>query len=235
MVRWSWRTAANTAAALTAVAALAFGALPVLAQTTPAAGSASVRVEAPPGELPKGTNTVDVQVMVDNVENLGGFQFILNFDPNVLKATGADAGPFLGSSGREVLCNDPTIDDGAIRLSCVTLRQLPAGAVGSGLLATVHLDVIGSGRTDLSLDRVMLNTPPGQSIPMSGVTGSSLVAPDRGGGFNWMLWGPVIGVIVAVLAVAGGGGLVLASRRAGRGLVPQRASQASDAEIAPPR
>lgn len=212
MLKLPWRTAL-----VSAVAVLALAAASATAQTP---AGPSVRLQGPQEEIPRNQKTVDLQLMVENVQNLGGFQFILNFDPKILEATGAEVGDFLGSSGREVLCKDPTIDEGALRFACVTLRQQPAGANGSGLLATVHLKVRGSGPTDLSLDKVGLYTPPGEIIPPAAITGSSLVVAG-GSGTNWALWGTIIGLAaVAVVVLAGGGLYLLISRRSARSKAP---------------
>lgn len=212
MVRLAWHAALVVAVA---AAALAIGSA---AAQTPA--GPSVRLQVPPGEIPHDQKTLDLDLMVDNVQNLGAFQFILNFDPKVLEATGAEVGDFLGSSGREVVCKDPTIDEGAVRFACVTLRQQPAGANGSGRLATVHLKIRGSGPTDLSLDKVGIYTPPGETIPLAAVTGSSLVVTG-GGGTNWALWGTIIGLAaVAVVVLVGGGLYLFMARRSARSKAP---------------
>jgi hypothetical protein len=103
----------------------------------------------------------DVDVIVAGVNNLGGFEFTVQYDPAVVSFTNVDVGPFLGSSGRPVNCVAPqAIPPDKIRLSCVTLGVSPAGASGSGVLASLRFTPITSGVSPLSF------------------AGSTLVAPD---------------------------------------------------------
>jgi hypothetical protein len=191
-------------ATLFAIAAVSLGGA-VLWHTPGAAaqsgGEAVLRITPPVDvEAKEGGDPIPFEIAVENIENLGGFGFVVQFDHNVFEYDSAQRGEFLGSSGREVACNEPVSADGSVRLSCNTLRPEPAGPDGNGVLMTVLLRPTGSGTTEVNLDRVKLVNP--DSTPIEPVTTQAATLDvEATGGFNWLIWGPLIGV--AVLAVAG--------------------------------
>jgi hypothetical protein len=178
------------------VAALAaFGSFAVFPPAASAQdGSATLRIVAPTEEVKEGDESVPVQIILDNVSNLGGFQFVLQYDGDVFEFQQEQRGDFLGSTGREVVCNDPLSDVGSVRIECVTLRPTPEGASGSGTLSTVLLKAKGSGDVQFTLDRIKLIAADetGTVIPSTGETASLNVKGDSG--MNWLIWGPVIGL-----------------------------------------
>jgi len=191
------------------VAALLAGA--VVAANAPAglaqSNEAAIRITGPIEPVDKG-DEVPFDITVENVENLAGFGIVLSYDPDILDFSGeaihAQKGDFLGSSGREVVCPEPIRDAGSMRFTCLTLRFEPAGATGSGKLATITLRARGSGTTEVNISRAQLiavsQEEPPPEIP-STTTGTSIEVKGSGG-LNWLIWGPVIGV--AVLAIGGG-------------------------------
>jgi len=68
-----------------------------------------------------------VNVSIDNVVNLGSFQFDLTFQTDIVEGQGVDMGDFLGNTGRNVLQADPDIDNrlstGAVRLGSLSLSD----------------------------------------------------------------------------------------------------------------
>jgi hypothetical protein len=195
-----------------AAAVLAFAAI-LLASGSLAAPAASaqdgdvvvtVAAVAPEEEIKEGGDPIAFDVTVENVENLGGFQFVLLYNNRVLEFDSAQKGDFAGSTGREVVCNDPITAEGSVRLSCNTLRPEPAGPDGGGKLMTVMLKPTGAGNTEVLLDRVKLVAADESASDIGPITTqTTAVSVEGSSGFNWMIWGPVIGVIV--LAVVGVG------------------------------
>jgi hypothetical protein len=191
-------------------------------------GDAVVRVTAPTTPIKKGDLRVPFEVTIENVKNLGSFQFELTYSATVFELvdpeTDAEKGDFLGSGGRPVVCNPPISDTGAgvARFTCVTLGPTPKGVDGSGKIATMYLHAKGSGSSDVTLHRVKLvgvgdataepTSPEAQPIlPFTVADTSVSVAGD--GGMNWLIWGPVI--VIAIVAVAGGGFAALRMRAGG--------------------
>jgi hypothetical protein len=179
-------------------AGIAVTALPPVA-TAQEEGGAEIRAEAFE-EIRDGEEVVRVDVSVENVENLGAFAFVLQFDETkvgIIEEQAFERGEFLGSTGREVLCQDPTVDAGAARYECVTLGGEPAeGASGNGKLASVYFKPNGDGSASFELSRVDLATPPGDDIDVTVTAGQISVNSDDS--FPWLL---VAGIAVAVAAV----------------------------------
>jgi hypothetical protein len=194
------------AAALLASATALFWSTGALAQGS----TATVSLTAPSKAAPDGAE-IDVLVNVKDVKNIGGFQFILTVDSGVLQPVSVAKGEFLGSSGREVYCPEPTIDSSSVLLKCVTLRPEPAGADGSGLLATVKFKPLAAGNTSLALSHVRLLEPDGTEIESKSEDSSLKVA--KGGSSSKTLWLIVGGVaVVAILVVAGGSTFAMRQR-----------------------
>lgn len=194
-------------------------------------GGTVIRVTGPTTAVKKGQLRVPFDVNVDNVTNLGSFTFDLTYDASVFQLVDADhdaeKGDFLGSSGRPVVCNPPIIDAGAgvTRFTCVTLGATPKGADGSGKLATIYLQATGAGSTDITLNRAKLYevgdasaapTDPNALPPITFTTQNTTISVSgSNGGMNWLIWGPIIGV--AIVVVAGGAFGALRMRRSGAG------------------
>jgi hypothetical protein len=196
-------------AGVTVCALLAFTVTHVAAQST----RAVVEAEAKRTEK-DGREVIQVDVLVRNVEDLGAFEFVLTFDGDILKV-GQDSvveGPFLGSSGRQTYCPEPTIDNNALRYACVTLGPTPReGAKGEGLLASVFFEPKGGGEASIEFTRAQLATPPGERIDAEWRPGK--IALESGGRLPWWAWA-LIGVGgVAWLAAVGGTVAALLLRR----------------------
>lgn len=141
-------------------------ALATLIQRGHAQGNeAVVRAVPPSPSVSASAGKIDVAIEVENVSNLAGFQFFLAVDPDVLRLLSADKTPFLAQGGREIVCRDPVIQDGVVLFGCVTLRSTPAGVDGTGTIATVSVQPLGSGRSTLTLSKVTLVHPDGSVLP----------------------------------------------------------------------
>jgi hypothetical protein len=98
-----------------------------------------------------------VDVVIEGVSDLGSFEFELIIDPEVVRLVGVTAGPFLGSTGRQLRCPAPTYSQPAAGMPADTLKFACAtgtgiqGAAGSGTLATVTLAPRKAGTSILNL------------------------------------------------------------------------------------
>jgi len=158
-----------------------------------------------------------VDIRISNVEDLGAFEFVLVFDGNLAQVDRVEKGEFLGSSGREVLCLDPTIDTAAVRYECVTLGAEPVrGSDGSGVLASVFLTPKAKGKTAVELTHVKLQNPTAVTID-SRVDDATLEVFGHDGRNEWIFWSLIAGGTVAAIAilVAAGGVLLARRQRAG--------------------
>ena len=186
-------------------------------------------LEVPVERIEEGGTDFKVGVAAENVSNLAAFQFTLSYDPSIIKYVGVSPTTFLKSTGREVMCPEPSVDEGkprTLKLNCVTLGPPvslggAAGPDGYGVLAEVAFSPVGGGTVSLELkDGVLLAAEiDAQGAPAeigTVVEGASLYIVPSGGGFAWMIWGPVIGVVCAAAVV--GAVVLVMRRRGGRGL-----------------
>lgn len=159
-------------------------AFPARAQETPEATpeetGTRVRLNLPEEVVTVGQEFV-VEVLIEDVEHLAGFDFTIEYDPSLVEpveeadvtpipgdgAAGriqlrGEVGEFLAASerGENLLCNTPFALEGgtgnAVLASCATLGPPPcagglAGASGSGLLGRVFFKAKAAGTTTLLL------------------------------------------------------------------------------------
>lgn len=125
------------------------------------------------------TQRVDVRVRnVNYSTGLGAFEFTFKFDPNVATVTLVQEGPFLGSTGRAVICTSPTIAPGSVNFSCNTQTNTPNGPLVSGVLATVTFQPASTpGLTTLVFNKTHLIDITGEvPLPHAALNGSLRVA-----------------------------------------------------------
>jgi len=187
------------------------------AQEAQEAQEAQAKVKASATEVERdGEQYVRVDVMIEDVEDLGGFEFVMSWDGHLLEAGDENAierGDFLGSTGRQVYCDAPVLEPYALRYACVTLGQEPReGASGDGVLASVYLRPEGDGNSSIQFTHAQLSTPPGERIAAEWESGE--VAVSSGGSDNglWIAIG-IGAAVVSAVVVAVGGGLLLYRRR----------------------
>lgn len=159
----------------------------LLLRGAPAASAADVRVWIEPVQA-KGEFSADftVQVMIENVTDLGYFQFTLEYDPGVVLAKGAVLGDFLGSTGRSTSGLGPRFDNskGTLTFGGFSFGT-PKGPDGKGVLAEVTFTGLARGVSPLRLKNVLVSDSNNQSIKgftvqegVAAVGGAPVVTPD---------------------------------------------------------
>lgn len=139
---------------------IVLAALIVAAVCVPRVGAASpgttLRVEPASLEVRPGAE-FQVQVRIEDVENLGGFQVELAYDPSVMTVKDVAMGDFLVSTGRSKIPLGPQVnnEEGTALLGAATFGDAP-GPDGSGLLATITCVARGEGSSALSLQGVQV-------------------------------------------------------------------------------
>jgi hypothetical protein len=111
--------------------------------------------------------TVDIKV--ENVTNLFGVAFVLNYDTTYINALSAQKGDFLGA---DVIWLDPVIDDIKGTVSIGITRKRPASGVdGSGVVAKVTfksaLETPDGTPVDFIITDIAANNPSGVPIPLT--------------------------------------------------------------------
>ena len=135
-------------------------ALVVTQVSIPEAGAAApgTRVRIEPADLVVDLNeTFVVQVMIEESNDLGAFQFDLTYDPSIVQVTKAVLGDFLGSTGRSMVPIGPEVNnaEGRVTLGAISLGSA-AGPSGTGVLVTITCIAHGEGSTALELQEVQV-------------------------------------------------------------------------------
>ncbi len=98
--------------------------------------------------------TVDIDIR--DAVNLGAFQFTLGFPTDLVSYDSVEIGPFLGSTGRQVITFPPVVQNGKVTFVAVSQRGAP-GPSGAGTLATVRFEALGGGSGVLGLSEVLIS------------------------------------------------------------------------------
>ena len=146
------------------LAAAVFGLATLTLAPRAGAQETKMRLGVPSGETKVGGAPFTVDVLVENVVNLGAFEFTLGYDASVLEFVSVEKSDFLASSGRRVECLDPRVSPGSVRLVCVTLGATPPGPDGSAVLATLTFTPAAAGTSPLQFNTGILALPDGQRI-----------------------------------------------------------------------
>lgn len=188
-------------------------------------------VEEPVEPLPAGQE-FPVDVLVDSVEHVAGFDFTITFDPDKLEFVRAEGqGEFLNTGERpDIRCPDLTVGEGSLSVLCNTFGPPlclggGVGASGSGLLATVVFLARGKGDatielsdSTLALDDLEPCDPESPVISIPHRREGALTVPMEGGGGGFstgLLIGIIAGAAIGAVVVVGGGLLWYRRRQAG--------------------
>lgn len=113
----------------------------------------TVRVEPSTLQVRPGED-FEVQVVIDDVEDLGGFELTIAYNPSVIDLQDASTGDFLGSTGRMAVPVGPDIDqeEGTMALGALAIGD-SAGPTGTGLLATLTGRALQEGTSPIELQK----------------------------------------------------------------------------------
>lgn len=134
--------------------------MPILALISGAAASLNTIVYVSPPSIFDPTlipgTQFSVDIVVEDVQGLWGYQFEMSFNPEVLQGVSVEVGPFLGSAGGTVLeitGSGFNNEAGTLSLTGATLWETDSAYCpnGNGVLATVTFEVVGYGGSSLKL------------------------------------------------------------------------------------
>ena len=143
-------------------------------QTFLSAFATTVKIDPASQQIPlPGTETVNVSI--EDVANLGAFEFTLKYDGSIVKivqATDVQLGDFLGNTGRTVVPTGPEIDNdaGEMTFGAFTFGDNP-GPDGDGVLATIIFTAQSEGASALDLTDVQVTDINGDVIPIDVIDG----------------------------------------------------------------
>ena len=95
-----------------------------------------------------------VDVLIQDVNDFAGFQFLFGFDPAILAATTVTSGDIFGL---DTFLIDDTIGANSVSFSESTFAAIGLDIVGPSLLATISFNAIASGVNALSLSDVIFS------------------------------------------------------------------------------
>jgi len=146
---------------------------------TPTPGPTALTYVSPPSQVvPVGSN-FGVDISIQDVSNLGSYEWLLLYNEDLLDFAGVVNGPFLGTTGRPVFCPAPILDVGSVRFGCSTTGATPAGPDGAGVLSTVTFSAQAQGTSPLDLVWAQLSDPLANDIPTTVEDGQAiLVVPS---------------------------------------------------------
>ena len=111
-------------------------------------------------------DTFTVDFMVENIDNLAGWQTDIVFNPGVLKALSVSEGDFLGQGGGDTFFKDGTINNTIGKITGVQGVQLSKGDVNRyGTLLSVRFTAIANGESQLTADNFQAGSSRGEKIP----------------------------------------------------------------------
>ncbi len=140
-------------------------------------------IDTPAEEIAVG-DTLTLHLNVENVDDLGGWQADLTFDPKVLKAVRVAEGDFLKQKDAETFFAEGSIKNPLGKIIGIKSLQLDGPAVtGLGRLLSVTFTAIGTGTSEITLDNFIAGTRRGEktrSVPpeMTITVGGTRAAPE---------------------------------------------------------
>ncbi len=138
----------------------------------PGGSGAILSVRPASQEVSVSSSTITTTVVISDVNNLGGFEVTLVYDPSVVHVEDVTLGDFLSSTGRTVSPLSPQVDNttGRVIFGGYSLGTQP-GPSGTGVLATVTLSPQDAGQTDLIL----------QNSQVVDISGSTMEVTNQNG------------------------------------------------------
>ena len=129
-------------------------------------------------DLPAAGASFDVDVVVEDVSDLGAFEFEIIYNPSVVRildTSNVTLGSFLASTGRSPLALDPKIDNGAGTLEYGAVSfGAESGPNGNGVLAKLSFTVQTRNNSQLNLDNVKVTNTSGGTLTVNSVQGATL-------------------------------------------------------------
>jgi len=146
-----------------------------------------------------------IDLAVNYIEKLWGYQFWLSFDPTVIHGVSVEDGPFLGSAGGTVIVSHGAgfnNEAGELRLFGASIfftgPEVPEYLLptGGGVLATVTFEVVGHGRSPITLGAQtgLANKTGGWGFDDEYCYGAIYVPHPWGGG-EWLPYEPWLNLL----------------------------------------
>lgn len=153
--------------------------------TNPLVGPRTLLFSPSPRQVGDDEASATMDVQIQEVTDLGAFQFDLLYDPTIVDITNVALSSFLSSAGRGASALGPQIDSAAGRVTFGGYSYgAGSGANGSGTLATITFSPKISGTTALTLTNTQLRDTLNSEIPGNLQNGQIQVVHYPFGDFN---------------------------------------------------
>jgi hypothetical protein len=122
--------------------------------------------------------TVAVDIVVGNAEDLSAVAFHFRFDAGVLRfQPPAEEGPFMGSDGTDTVFLAVESGQGGELVVGLSRMNNSSGLTGDGTLATFRFLAIAPGPCDFRFTGASLKDPQGMTLPATFRTAQVSIAP----------------------------------------------------------
>ena len=124
-------------------------------------------------------DTFTVHISAEKVTDLAGWQFDVEFDPEVLEAVEAREGDFLKTGGGTTFFQQGTIDNTVGKITGLSAALISAdGITGSGSLLSVTFSAKAGGESQMALHNFQLGSSTGEVIP-AGVRNLTIIVESQ--------------------------------------------------------
>ncbi len=111
-------------------------------------------------------DTFDVDIRAENVTDLAGWQFDIDFNPEILQAVEVSEGDFLKSDGGATFFRRGGIDNTNGKITGFSAARITSGgASGSGSVLQVRFKAKSDGETKMALQNFLFGSVTEESIP----------------------------------------------------------------------
>ncbi len=143
----------------------------------PPSGNVIMAIEPANSLVALSSQPFTVSVVISNVVDLGGFEFTLAFDPQIVQVSAVSLGPFPGSTGRSVSGLPAQIDNtaGTVKFGAFSFGSQP-GPSGSGVIAQVAMIPQSAGTSPLTFVQSQVTNTSANILPLTTIGGTVTVA-----------------------------------------------------------
>ncbi len=111
-------------------------------------------------------DTFTLNLTVEDITDLAGWELNIRFSPTVLKAVSVTEGDFLSRNSGQTFFLEGTINNDTGTITGLAAARTGAGGVsGTGSLLSMEFEAIATGEGDLKLHEVRLGDPNANAIP----------------------------------------------------------------------
>ncbi|HIE27446.1 TPA: c-type cytochrome [Candidatus Poribacteria bacterium] len=132
----------------------------------------------PDQRIVRNGDTFSLDIAVEKVAQLSGYQFDLIFDPAILQAKTVTEGTFLKRDGADTFWKEPVIDNNKGQISVAAARTTKGGIDGAGALATATFEATKEGESVVALENPILSNPKGEVLSVS-ASGATVIVQGR--------------------------------------------------------